>query len=749
MPTFHWRDFQKRRTLLVGAVIFGVLTLLVLLVTQSLAQPGRVTMSGTLSVILGDGETGEASSVRYFLTTDDGQQFALEPGDTADYDLMSRYLQPVEVSGRLMNALDVLPEDSSSAETLSVDRIRPLATGRAASANPVIGSSAWVSIACKFSDVSSEQHAVSYLADMYTDSSPGLDAYWREASYNQLNLDGSTAVGWYEMPQPRSYYLNSDQNPRLQELFHDCASQAIGDITLDAFDGVNLILNGNIGCCAWGGGVVSDIGGSQRTYRVTWLPPWAWTKLGLVEHEMGHGFGLPHSSANDYEYGNTWDVMSDTSYYCAFTDAAYGCAGKHTIAYHKDLLGWIPANRIYVADAGTHHVTLEQTTQPGPNGDLLVKVPVNGSADHFVTIEARRRVGYDAGLPGNAIVLHDVQPRAEPAHLIDPSNSFLGAGDWAMWEPGESFAIEEGNILIRIDKATATGFEVTIVNGAEERTVLLGPTDDTYVREELPYNTYGSLDLLRVAQVGSHTETYLKFDPALVPDAPFEFKLQMTVDGGTTDIPGTLYQIPLTYEDNPLQLWTEAALSWANKPHAASAYGTRAKQPQVSGNRISWDITAAWYGYDAGIDAISIKPESQSAIRYMSKESGKGPQLAVKYLVEPGAPTLTPTPSPPPTLTPTPSLTPTQTNTPPPVNTPTITTTPGATKTAKPTSTPRPTKTPKVSPTPSATVDPSATATPLPPPQTVTPGAPTPTPPPAPTAVTEPAYRILVPVLLP
>ena len=31
-------------------------------------------------------------------------------------------------------------------------------------------------------------------------SYPGLDHYWRELSYNQMNVTGSEVVGWYTLP---------------------------------------------------------------------------------------------------------------------------------------------------------------------------------------------------------------------------------------------------------------------------------------------------------------------------------------------------------------------------------------------------------------------------------------------------------------------------------------------------------------------------------------------------------------------
>jgi hypothetical protein len=43
---------------------------------------------------------------------------------------------------------------------------------------------------------------------------------------------------------------------------------------------------------------------------VTWLPPFAFGH-DWVTHEMGHGFGMPHSSGPySATYDSEWDVMS-------------------------------------------------------------------------------------------------------------------------------------------------------------------------------------------------------------------------------------------------------------------------------------------------------------------------------------------------------------------------------------------------------------------------------------------------------
>ena len=36
---------------------------------------------------------------------------------------------------------------------------------------------------------------------------PSLDHFWREVSFDNINLLGSQVVGWYDLPARRSYYV--------------------------------------------------------------------------------------------------------------------------------------------------------------------------------------------------------------------------------------------------------------------------------------------------------------------------------------------------------------------------------------------------------------------------------------------------------------------------------------------------------------------------------------------------------------
>ena len=138
-------------------------------------------------------------------------------------------------------------------------------------------------------------------------------------------------------------------------------------------------------------------GRRREGLRVTWLADWGYADISVVEHEMGHGFGLPHSSGMYGEiYDNYWDVMS-WDRHNIYTDPTYGKTGQHTIAYHKDLLGWLeePGNQYTVpTDGGVYTFNIERLALPVTDNYRMVILPVKNS-DRFYTLERRSVNGYD------------------------------------------------------------------------------------------------------------------------------------------------------------------------------------------------------------------------------------------------------------------------------------------------------------------------------------------------------------------
>jgi M6 family metalloprotease-like protein len=143
------------------------------------------------------------------------------------------------------------------------------------------------------------------------DTSPGLDDYWREVSYNQINLAGSRVVGWYALPQPASaYQVGRGLDLDLDRLARDCTAAADSDVYFPAFAGINLVFNSGTqyrGDSRW-----LDLDGTPRRYGITWIASASAPPQAIFAHEMGHALGMSHSSANDgEEYWNVWDSMSE------------------------------------------------------------------------------------------------------------------------------------------------------------------------------------------------------------------------------------------------------------------------------------------------------------------------------------------------------------------------------------------------------------------------------------------------------
>jgi len=432
------------------------------------AQPpaNGMALAGRLEITWGDGQPGLGQSETHYRL--------LRPGEP-DVELQFSAILPLPID-QLLRARDqwITLNGAWQPDGFAVFNVSPLpAADQPPPAAPqVSGAQPWVTVMCKFNDIAAEPKNAAYFAGMYGSTYPLLDHYWREQSYNLMNIAGSQATSqWFTLPQPRSYYIyNMDADAALEadlnRLTNDCTAAADSVLNYMAFVGINLMFNSDLDASAWGGSRYLTLDGSTRRYYMTWEPPWGYAEITVIAHEMGHGFGLPHSAFNRSSvYDNRLDVMSDTWTDCVnLRDATYGCLGQHTIAYHKDLEGWLAGKQASVSAGSQQSFTLEQLALPQTANVQLIKIPIQNSTQ-FYTVEVRRKTGYDLKLPGQAVILHLIDPSQRiPAQLVDLDGNNNTGDAGAMWLPGETFSDAANGIWVRVDVATASGFGVTISN---------------------------------------------------------------------------------------------------------------------------------------------------------------------------------------------------------------------------------------------------------------------------------------------
>lgn len=459
-------------------------------------EPLTRSLSGTLGVVWYDGETPENTSPRIYLFDENGGSYLLQiPEDTREGmgGLFALNNRRVKVSGVLEVQAQAGEDVPAVFNVSSVDLQSVTAAEEEVSAAAATGSKPWVNILCKFNGDPTEPEPVSYFQGLMGTGFGGLNHYWQTASYGKLNINGSTVVAhWYTLPYSRSAYISGGAN--LQKLAKDCTAVANGDVHYPSYFGINLMFNDDLDGYAWGGGWYLTLDGTSKVYPLTWMPPWGYQNQSSMAHEMGHAYGLPHSSGPyGQTYDSEWDVMSDT-WPCLNTSVSdYGCIGTDTISYHKSLLGWIPTARRYVSVSGTSRlIAIERLGEMPANPDsfLMAKVSIPGSSFYY-TIEVRDNITnnvfsggvasnldeYEDSVPSNninrvptvnqpVVVIHGVNPnRDNEAQVVDQTSDNNPNDEGAMWRVGEVFIDSARNIRIEVVQAYGNGFLVRIRNG--------------------------------------------------------------------------------------------------------------------------------------------------------------------------------------------------------------------------------------------------------------------------------------------
>jgi hypothetical protein len=161
-------------------------------------------------------------------------------------------------------------------------------------------------------------------------------------------------------------------------------------------------------------------------------PQWAGQPpMDLVEHEIGHALGWPHSGFDESQSQpeqSGLDVMSNSA---APRDVDPGRRdAPDTLAVNRLSAGWLPRSAVHVVSSAGDTVELSAST--GRSGTRLAVIALD---DHrFITVELLTAEGFDDHLPASGIAVHlidgaDADRSQTPLVGPAPYTDLLTAGE--------------------------------------------------------------------------------------------------------------------------------------------------------------------------------------------------------------------------------------------------------------------------------------------------------------------------------
>jgi len=536
--------------------------------------------------------------------------------------------------------------------------------------NAIVGTQNWATILLKYVDDTLDPndgdgiipHEASwYTNGIYGGSYPSLNYYFQQLSYGQISSITGTVYGWYTLsgttdPAPPSGSgCSGTQGSRCDivdgplvdpdgegpdppepsldfvELVNEAISLTDSVIDFSTLNGVNLILNGAFdspGSCRSYGAEGWPFATADGLYplRTTWIAGCA--KFAAIAHEMGHGFGLNHEGSLKLgPYNSHWDVMSSGGT-CNPMDATYGCLPAGTTLAHRELLGWLPADRVLTAYlVGTAYFTLttelfpRDTLSPpaspaGSSNVMMIKLYLPGSPSPttYYTLEAVRKTGstnYDQFATTTAVLIHIYDPlRADQnAAIVDLDGADVngdgapdGDGDpndqWGSRWTGQTHDNRDHHLKVSVlGSSPSGGFYVKIDYGIRNYFGVRGQNNGVYYDLQVGQVLFPDPD---VTLWGSNR--YWSQLPGGTNEGPglalCDDALQLVVRG----LDSKIYYGSVTLDDELFSGWKQIYGSTPSKP------ALTAKDPTPLAADGNCELFLLVRGSDNGIYLTSISP---------------------------------------------------------------------------------------------------------------------------------------------
>ena len=316
----------------------------------------------------------------------------------------------------------------------------------------------WSILLCKFSDHPEEPESPEFFEDfLFARSQGSIADYWSAMSYGALDMGNAQLWGWLDLGMAADAdFMKKSRWDKTQACI-DAATRALG------FGEASRMLDCDGFICVTNAGA----GDSGRTGNRVLLDSSNWRHT-YAAHETGHVFGFDHSFDNresawdssndgrDGAYGNSRDIMSAEAFggLPAVFDSRFGAAGPGMHATNRATQGWLVAERITHLDATSGlawnaQMEVSAIDNLAVRGNPLVRIASQARYRDAVlppvvySVEFRPQVGWDAGIPADAVIIHSTVDKDSPRVT-------WAGNDSQDWHAGDRFCDVLSHLVIDI-----------------------------------------------------------------------------------------------------------------------------------------------------------------------------------------------------------------------------------------------------------------------------------------------------------